>query len=382
MSHPIIPLDVEFIASKLANNVVSHTITALGEITRPYEDQWGNGTIRQFDLTYGMRKWTKYIPRDKPESGPVSYKNTLEDIAFDAREMDLRAQLAVLYSKQTGHDLEVCKKALDYIIMVEGIDVTLGLRLFDIDAPKLNYLVIDDRLVDNPNVSNHYDTDPFFGGLLAAQSKGYRSITLLEQIQLLYSTPHQNSEEAKAYIGKALLQISERLSHVGSKVAIASSANRFNDAAGDIDWMAVNVDGVTWDNGAYFQHTVDKLIGLPLAIDASIGALALSQRLGLREMLYDYLGQHVSWGGDVFILSVDERGTHVCFAPSNGSGGPVYLLDSNGLPKLVGRANNDLDSRMEWNLKDHDYVVTYQPLDDYFSSLKGKAGSQGLITFD
>ena len=111
--------------------------------------------------------------------------------------------------------------------------------------------------------------------------------------------------------------------------------------------MAVNVDGVSWDNGAYFQHTLDKLSGLPLAIDTAIGVLALIQKIGLREMLYDYLGEQVSIGNDVFILSVDRRGMHVCFAPSNDNGGPVYLVDSDGLPQIVGRAKEHLDCRME-----------------------------------
>lgn len=178
------------------------------------------------------------------------------------------------------------------------------------------------------------------------------------------------------------MQIGERLSQVGTCVAIAFSDNRFNDAAGDIDWMAVNVDGVSWDNGAYFQHTLDKLSGLPLAIDTAIGVLALIQKIGLREMLYDYLGEQVSIGNDVFILSVDRRGMHVCFAPSNDNGGPVYLVDSDGLPQIVGRAKEHLDCRMEWGSNGGEDVVTYTPCEEFFSKLEGKSGSAHLVRFD
>jgi len=383
MSDPIVPLDVELIASKLAKHVMPYTVTFLGEVTLKYESRWGGGAYRQFKMGYGLRKWTQYKSSlDNLKANPVGYKTVLEDIASQANDMELRDQLAVFYTAQTGCDLTEVKKALDYIIIVDGVNITVALRLYESEGPDLTYLVIDDRLVHSPNVGNRYDTNPFWGGILTAQSSSYSSLNLLEQTRLLFSTPHQNADEGKDYIGKALLQIGERLSHAGRRVAIASSDNRFNDAAGDEDWMAVNVDGVSWDNGAYFQHTVDKLNDLPLAIDAAVGVLALSQKIGLREMLYDYLGEQVSYGNDVLILSVDERGMHVCFAPSNGSGGPVYLVNSSGLPQIAGRAIENLDCRMEWGSNNGEPVVIYTPSDEFFASLEGKPGSTNLTYFD
>ena len=383
MSDPIVPLDVELIASKLAKHIMPHTVTSLGEVTLRYQDRWGGGASRQFEMAYGLRKWTQYKFRlDNLKASPVGYKTALEDIASQAHAMELRDQLAVFYTAQTGCDLTEVKKALDYLIIVDGTDITIALRLYESEGPDLTYIVIDDRLVHSPNMGNRYDTNPFRGGILAAQSSSYSSLNLLEQTRLLFATPHQNADEGKDYIAKALLQIGKRLSHAGTRVAIASSDNRFNDAAGDEDWMAVNVDGVSWDNGAYFQHTVDKLNGLPLAIDAAVGVLALSQKIGLREMLHDYLGEQVSYGNDVLILSVDERGMHVCFAPSNGSGGPVYLLDSNGLPQIAGRAMDNLDCRMEWGSNGGEPVVIYTPHDEFFATLEGKRGSTNLAYFD
>jgi len=315
MRDPIVSLDVEYIASKLAKHIMRHTVTSLGEVTLRYRDGWGGGAYRQFEMGYGLRKWTQYKSSlDNLKTSPIGYKAALEDIASDAHAMELRHQLAVFYTAQTGCDLTEVKKALDYLITVDGTDITVALRLYESEGPDLTYLMIDDRLVHSPNMGNRYDTTPFRGGILAAQSSSYSSLNLSEQTRLLFTTPHQNADEGKDIIGKALLHIGERLSYAGTQVAIASSDNRFNDAAGDEDWMAVNVDGVSWDNGAYFQHTVDKLYDLPPAIDTAVGVLALSQKIGLREMLHDYLGEHVSNGNDVLILSVDERGMHVCFA--------------------------------------------------------------------
>ena len=383
MSDPIVPLDLELIASKLAKHIMPHTVTSLGETTRLYQSRWGDSSYRQFEMGYGLRKWTQHKSGlDNLKTSPVGYKAALENIASDAHAMELRDQLAVFYTAQTGCDLTEVKKALDYLIIVDGTAVTLALRLYDCQGPDLTYLLTDDRLVHSPNIGNRYDTNPFRGNLLAAQSSSYSSLNLLEQKRLLFTTPHQTPDEAKNYIGNALLQIGERLSQVGTRVALASSDNRFNDAARDEDWMAVNVDGVLWDNGEYFQHTVDKLRDLPLAIDAAISVLALSQKIGLREMLHDYLGEQVSNGNDVLILSVDERGMHVCFAPSNGSGGPVYLVNSSGLPQIAGRAMDNLECRMEWGTNDGEPVITYTPCEDFFTVLEGQRGSANLTSFN
>jgi len=383
MSDPIVPLDVELIASRLTKHIMPHTVTSLGEVTLPERHRWNDGAYRQFQMGYGLRKWTQFKHSlDNLKVSPVGYKAALENIASDAHAMELRDQLAVFYTAQTGCDLAEVKKALDYLIIVDGADVTLALRLYESEGPNLIYLVIDDRLVHSSNIGNHYDTNPFRSRILSTLSSSYPSLNLLDQTRLLFATPHQNAEEAKDYIGKALLHIGERLSHAGTRVAIASSDNRFNDAAGDTDWMAVNVDGVSWDNGAYFQHTVDKLSDLPLAIDTAVGILALTQKIGLRDMLQDYLGDLVSSSNDVLILSVDERGMHVCFAPSNWSGGPVYIVDSSGLPKIVGRAMENLDCRMEWGSNGGEPVVTYTPRDEFFATLKGKRGSTEFTYFN
>lgn len=309
-------------------------------------------TYAMFRMQYGPRGWdtggydSGSIKRnEKPE-----YKSIFEESARHLRKAKWHILASAFLNKRKFLPEEEARSNIELVLYIEGRNIEFGIRNIQTNK-EANFIITAEGF--KPSMPER---------MLWFQRYGYQTPIKVFPPRNLIDIPEKTNEtevrrhtrwwfdttlqsdlEAKNELGLLLGALHKRLSSLGKSVVIASSPHRFNDAVGDDLWIAVSVDGYTWENGAYFKNSSTQLLKAPREVNEAIGLIEHIKTCNLRHHFADYIGS-AAVQPDTMVLSVDARGFLIAFSSSVDDGGPVYqVAPETGLPSFLG-----LTPRLDW----------------------------------
>lgn len=141
-----------------------------------------------------------------------------------------------------------------------------------------------------------------------------------------------------------LLEACDRMRDIDGDIGIAYAGHRFNDAAGDDNWLAIRWENFAWENGSYFQRSAESLRSAPPEIHSLLGLLVHLQSSGLSSAYNACYGYPVDALDVIGLFRQDGRFYFAC-SNSHESCAPVYEVDvTTGRSTLCG-----FSDRYDWN---------------------------------
>ena len=340
--------------------------------------------LGQFRVQYGARAWSTGAYSFSGRSGPVvpDYQAQFEQQAITLREAEWDRLSGSLLRKKPPTDKHQ-RPDVEMSLLIDNLSCHFGVR--SKSSKQEEYFLVTEAGLEPDSTAPKvwFDawpeqrTPPVFRPTHMASPPNRESVAeVTRHVHWWYQTPLMPPDEAGDRLGALLKALFERLSGLGTTVAIATSPHRFNDACGDDNWLAALVDGCLWENGVYFTSSAQTLARAPRALHEAMGLLQEVLTSGVRQKLAEYLGSESS-SPDTLILSTDERGHLIALSSSTDNGGPVYRVDPDtGLPCLAGVA-----PRLDWRFAEcgsgadgraetsRGEVVQFVPLREWIESL-------------
>jgi len=309
-------------------------------------------TYATFRMQYGSRAWDtggydigSIKQNEKPE-----YKSKFEEIARHLRKSKWNVLASLFLNKRKPLPDKQVRSNIELVLYIEGGNIHFGVRNSK-TKKEANFVITAEGFTSfTPTRTLWFQRYGYQTPIkvfppqeLANLPEKTNEAEVNQHVRWWFDTALQPEYEARDEIGALLAALYKRLSSLGKSVVIASSPHRFNDAVGDDLWIAVSVDGYTWENGAYFKNSSSQLMKAPREVNEAIGLVEQIKTCGFRNHFADYIGssavQH-----DTMVFSIDMRGFLIAFSSSVDEGGPVYQVDAEtSLPRFIG-----LTPRLDW----------------------------------
>lgn len=305
-----------------------------------------------FRMQYGSRAWHtggydfgSVKQNEKPE-----YKAQFEESARHLRKSKWNVLASSFLNKRKPLPEKQARSNIELVLHIEGGKIHFSVRNCK-TLKEANFIITAEGFVSHTPTQTlwfkryGYQTPikVFPPKELVNPPERTNEVEVNRHIRWWFDTALQPEYEARDELGALLTALYKRLSSLGKSVVIASSPHRFNDAAGDDLWIAVSVDGYTWENGTYFKNSSSQLISAPREVNEAIGLVEQIKTCDFRNHFADYIGS-LATQPDTMVLSIDKRGFLVAFSSSVNEGGPIYQVDiETGLPSFIG-----LTPRLDW----------------------------------
>jgi hypothetical protein len=310
------------------------------EIGLSSRDQQARPT-EQYRFQFGPRRWSSGIyPWDNSyaEARLPAYERRTLAIARElkagdwvtlAQKMFETTFKAGIFGKYAGSDEPI----IQIVLCWQGADRICSIRdqrsgravAYGIGKDGFEFLGVPDRgPLERLQQRAYGSPAPIMPSASGEEASVARRIRPIEDLRAEIMW-HYSSKLDRSF-DNLMLEAVDRLKELGSVVAVAHSRSRFNDAAGDENWIAVRVDNSAWENGTYFQSSTASLRGAPSVIHEAVGILHHLIACGMDRIFSNAYGNSVT-PGDVTGVFIDGNGAFFACCDTNCVSGPVYLID-------------------------------------------------------